>query len=110
MQVEHRELGCSCSSPPWPWLYGGAERTAGARRSQSTLSVSGMRGGDISLSGTVTATFGAHVFAVGSGVGTDDRGDSRPIDAVTGDGVDVTGQPRAFRREELESKLGVDLG
>jgi hypothetical protein len=88
----------------------GGERPAGTQRSQSQRSVSSTRGGDISLSGVVTATFGTYVFAVGSGVEQVIVVTRAPTDAVVGGDADVTGRLRTFRREELELELGVDLG
>ena len=65
---------------------------------------------EITLSGRVTVTYGAHVFAVGSGR-------ERAIVVVAGSApvavgseVEVSGRIRTFRRRELEAELGVDLG
>ena len=68
------------------------------------------RGGDISLSGRVTASFGAHVFAVGSGAERVVVVTAAPVGVSVGSDVDVTGQVRTFRRQELEAELGIDLG
>ena len=67
-------------------------------------------GDEITLSGRVTVTYGAHVFAVGSGrervivvvAGT------APV--AVGSEVEVSGRVRTFRRRELEEELGMDLG
>ncbi len=79
--------------------------------SPSTASVTtASRGDDVTLSGRVTAAYGAHVFVVGSGaerVIVVTRAASRV--SVGGD-VEVTGRVAIFRRTELEAELGVDLG
>ena len=75
-----------------------------------TASVVTERADEITLSGRVTASFGAHVFAVGSGAERVVVVTATPVAASIGRDVDVTGRVRTFRRQELEAELGVDLG
>ena len=75
-----------------------------------TPSVTTPRGDELTLSGRVTASFGAHVFAVGSGAERVVVVTATPVAVFIGSDVDVTGRIRIFRRQELEAELGVDLG
>ena len=75
-----------------------------------TTSVSTPRGDELTLSGRVTASFGAHIFAVGSGAERVVVVTATPVGASIGRDVDVTGRVRTFRRQQLEAELGVDLG
>ena len=75
-----------------------------------TASVRTERGGELTLSGRVTASFGAHIFAVGSGAERVVVVTATPVTVSIGRDVDVTGRVRTFRRQELEAELGVDLG
>ena len=77
---------------------------------QATSSVTTTRGDEITLRGRITATFGPHVFAVGSGAERVIVVTATPVAASVGRDVDVTGRVQTFRREELEAQLGVDLG
>ena len=65
---------------------------------------------EITLSGRVTAAYGTHIFAVGSGAERVIVVTGTPIAVSAGRDVDVTGEVRTFRRQELEAELGVDLG
>ena len=58
----------------------------------------------------MTAFFGAHLFAVGSGAERVVVVTATPMAVSIGRDVDVTGRVRTFRRLELEAELGVDLG
>ena len=68
------------------------------------------RADEITLSGRVTALFGAHLFAVGSGAERVVVVTATPVRVSIGSDVDVTGRVRTFRRQEIETELGVDLG
>ena len=68
------------------------------------------RADEITLSGRVTASFGAHVFAVGFGAERVVVVTATPLAVSIGSDVDVTGRVRTFRRRELEADLGVHLG
>ena len=68
------------------------------------------RADEITLSGRVTASFGAHVFAVGTGAERVVVVTATPMAVSIGSDVDVTGRVRTFRRQELEADLGVNLG
>lgn len=68
------------------------------------------RGDEITLSGRVTASYGIHVFAVGSGTERVIVVTLTPVGVSVGREIDVTGRVRTFRRAELEAELGVDLG
>ena len=95
-------------STAWAACEGpGAEKPAPQR---SAASVTSERGGEITLSGRVTAWFGAHLFAVGSGAERVVVVTTTPVRAAVGSDVDVTGRVRTFRRQELEAELGIDLG
>ena len=75
-----------------------------------TESVVTPRAGEITLRGRVTASFGAHVFVVGSGAERVVVVTATPVGVSIGRDVDVTGRLRTFRRQELEAELRVDLG
>ena len=92
----------------WPACHGpdGSAEPA----PQPTASVTTQRGDEITLSGRVTESFGAHVFAVGSGAERVIVVTVTPAGVSIGGDVDVTGRVRTFRRVELEAELGVDLG
>lgn len=69
------------------------------------------QGNEITLTGYVTRTFGARVLELGAA-----RGEPlivvlrRPQTVLVGQRVEAGGEVRKFRRAELESELGVDLG
>ena len=107
---------------PWPRtvrclvllaaVFGGcAGRDGGTERAPEPATSAALRPGeDVTLRGPVTSTYGAYVFAIGSG-------SSRAVVVVVpapavivGRQVEVTGRVRTFRRRELEAELGVDLG
>ena len=78
---------------------------------QPTVSVTtASRADDITLSGRVTAAYGAHIFVVGSGNEQVIVVAGTPAGASVGSDVEVTGRVTVFRRRELEADLGVDLG
>ncbi|MDQ4133107.1 MAG: hypothetical protein M3179_07870 [Actinomycetota bacterium] len=69
-----------------------------------------LRGAEVSVKGRVTATYGSHVFEVGSGPERVIVVLARPHVHVIGSDVEVTGRVRTFRRQEIEAELGVGLG
>lgn len=89
---------------------GGAEGPAENQQSRSTVRVSTTRGDDISLTGRITAAYGAYVFAVGSGVERAIVVLRSPIGITVGKEIHATGRVRIFRRKELELELGINLG
>ncbi len=68
------------------------------------------RGDDVTLSGRVTAAYGAHIFVVGSGAERVIVVTRTATGVSIGGEVEVTGRVGIFRRAELEAELGVDLG
>ncbi len=78
---------------------------------QPTVSVTTTTpGDDVTLSGRVTAAYGPHVFAVGSGAERAIVVTGTPVMVSVGSDVEVTGRVQVFRRGQLEAELGVDLG
>ncbi|MDQ4069200.1 MAG: hypothetical protein M3203_06985 [Actinomycetota bacterium] len=67
-------------------------------------------GDKVTLSGPVTAFFGPHVFAIGTGAERVIVVTRVPGAVSLGATVDVTGRVRTFDRRQLEAELGVDLG
>lgn len=88
----------------------GPRRSVQSASVQANGSVTTTRGDEITLRGRITAAFGPHVFAVGSGAERVIVVTATPVAAWVGRDVDVTGRVQTFRREELEAQLGVDLG
>ena len=68
------------------------------------------RADEITLSGRVTESFSAYLFAVGSGAERVVVVTATPVGVSIGSDVDVTGRVRVFRRQELEAEFGIDLG
>jgi len=92
------------------WVACEGPRTPERASKQTTVAVPATRANEITLSGRVTAAYGTHIFAVGSGAERVIVVTGTPIAVSVGRDVDVTGQVRTFRRQELEAELGVDLG
>lgn len=92
------------------WTACGGPGASVEPASQGPASVMTARADEITLSGRVTASFGAHVFAVGSGAERVVVVTATPVAVSIGSDVDVTGRVRTFRRQELEADLGVHLG
>lgn len=82
----------------------------GSGSGRSTPSVASAPGDDVTLSGQVTAIYGRHVFAVGSGVERVVVVMATPIQVTVGRDVEVTGRVRTFSREKLEAELAVEFG
>lgn len=78
--------------------------------STSTTATTPSRKDDVTLSGRVTAAYGAHIFVVGSGTERVIVVTRSATGVPVGEEVDVTGRVATFRRGELEAELGVDLG
>ncbi|HWI04561.1 MAG TPA: hypothetical protein VNT52_12185 [Acidimicrobiales bacterium] len=76
---------------------------------RTTASVPTTRAGEVTLRGRITAAYGDHVFAVGSEVERVIVVTGARVGAAIGREVDVTGQVRTCRRQDLEGELGVDL-
>ena len=94
----------------WAACEGPRPTGEGASMPTSASAPAPARGDEVTLSGRVTAAFGNHIFAVGSGAERVIVVTGTPAAVSVGRDVDVTGQVRTFRRAELEAELGVDLG
>ncbi len=86
------------------------EGLEGSRRVEPTVASTTVPGDKVTLSGPVTAFFGPHVFAIGTGAERVIVVTRVPGAVSLGATVDVTGRVRTFDRRQLEAELGVDLG
>lgn len=93
-------------------LAGGCDgtETVGGRAGPPPIREVHAAADEVTVSGPVTKAYGDHVFALGSGVQRVVVVVSTPLLATVGSDVEVTGHMRPFRRSELESELGVELG
>ncbi|MGH9264301.1 MAG: hypothetical protein ACRD1D_06365 [Acidimicrobiales bacterium] len=83
---------------------------SGSGSGGSTSSAVSAHGDDVTLSGQVTAIYGRHLFAVGSGAERVVVVTATPIQVTVGRNVEVTGRVRTFSRAKLEAELAVQFG